>query len=339
VAPTTKRRLPWAGRGTAFEGGTSAMDAATKSGAAAIHIGTRQAAYVDDDGQFVLTDKDRYIIASHMVDGARKKAELGRVTEGYTLLQNVDIARALDESRLTERWPVVQMATPGVGGLLIVLDLGQDEIYKEAYQRFALLEENRNGSTGLRFRTLAYRLVCTNGMTVVENGKDLVRLVHNQQMGDEFQFTVDVAPSLENNLLAQKQALEALAEIPLPEGDAGELFGFVYAPPRKGRLLRQYEEQHAILDAVRRERAVKMGEEHERACRIASALREVCKERHALLCQEFPIHQGTALGAYQAVAEVADHSRVSREGSMTSIDGFRADEKLRAYHWLTTKLN
>ena len=335
----TSREPAWHGIGQSYTGPKTAVEAVAESGAKDVEIETREMGYRTHDGTFTPVE-DRVVIVRKPIPEDPREVRLGEAGKGYTLLQNTEIAQLLDDSTLTTRWPVETCGVLGKGEIIFIcLDMGGASLAGEDHRRYALFTDNRDGGSSLQVLTTWTRVVCQNTLNIaLGNGQVKLNLQHTSTIGSDFRLSLDVMDQVEASSAQVKTSLEALATIRLRAEDMGEVWSRTYPDPTRGTLLRSYDQidDPSKFDAATLVRLEKLQERYQDDMRRQSIIRDVAIERYDVLCQEFPIHAGTALGAFNTVCEVADHTRNSQKGSGAALFGTRADEKLRAYKYLST---
>jgi phage/plasmid-like protein (TIGR03299 family) len=331
------REPAWHGVGKSWTGPKTAQEAVEESGVGQIVIGTRRMGWQTDTGEFEPCD-DRVVIVRYPTPDDPQFVRLGEASSDYTILQNTEIGRMMDASGLTRRFPVETCGALGKGEtLFICLDMGDDEIAGEAHKTYALITDKRDGGSALQMLVTKTRVVCANTLSVALNeGEVKLSLHHNETIGADFAFGLKVMEQMEQASTRVHDALERLARIKVTAEDLPAVWTATYPDPAKGTLVRHYErvDDPAQFDPATLARLQKLQERWQVEHRLNSALREAAAERYDVLRREFPVHDGTALGVLNAVAEVADHTRNGRQGSVASLYGWRAEEKVRAYRHL-----
>lgn len=330
------REPAWHGIGLSYTGPKTAIEAVTESGAHDIDIRTRIMGWMLDDGTFEAIDDQRVIVRMPTKDDPRT-LRLGDASSRYTVLQNTQIARALDDCGITKRYPVETCGVLHDGAtLFICLDMGTVEIVGEAHRKYATITDCRDGRSKLTWLTSATRVVCANTLQVaMAEGDVKLAIEHTQHIEGDFQFALDVIDRVEEQSEKTVQALTALHEIRVTSEDLDGVLDATYPQRAKGSLLRQYErvDDPTKFDPATLARLQQMQERYEYTNGMNDVLKTACRERYAVLCDEYPVHAGNALGVFNTVAEISDHTRNGR-ASGSSIVGTRADEKLRAYNAL-----
>lgn len=334
--PNGKRHLPWASMGPIFEGPTSAMDALEAANLQHVHIGTRQAYWKDDDGTERLIDNQRTIVR-YPIPGDEERRVLGTCSDEYTILQNTDIAKALDAAGVTRKWPVCAVAAPDKGaGLFFALNMGASEIYGEAYNKYCVLNESRDGSSAITIDTFWLRLWCTNGCTVREHDSGRITINHTVGMGDQFALSLNLIDIVERDAEQSALLLEELADVPVATQDYTRLVEYVHPTPVKGQDLVRFDQvkDPSQVDPARLPLLLKKAEQYKYNLGLTEASRAAAHASYERLCDEFPRLAGNGLGACQAIFESTDWARSTRRDSLATVVGYRAAEKLRAIQFV-----
>lgn len=336
------REPAWHGIGQSWTGPKTAEEAVDESGVAEIVIGTRRMGWWNERAQEFEPIDDRVVIVRQPTSDDPQTVRLGEASTDYTVLQNTDIARALDASGLTRQWPVETCGALGKGETLFVcLDMGRDTVAGEDHNRYALIWDKRDGKSSLQLVTTYTRVVCQNTLQIALNSKDSevkINLTHGAMLASDFRFSLDVMDQVEAQSAGVKDALERLHALDVRREDLADVWQATYPVPAKGTLVKQYErvDDPTKFDPGMLDRLTKLKDrwEYEKAQR--EVLRDAAASRYDVLCQDYPHLANTGLGVFNAVAEIADHTRKSRDGGAAAVLGFRADEKLRCYKHLLT---
>lgn len=210
------REPAWHGLGLSWTGPKTAVEAVTEAGIAEVIIGTRRMGWMAEDGTFTPADDKRVIVRYPTQDSPEYKV-LGTAGEGYTVLQNTAIAAALDEGGLTGRWPVETCGALHDGAtIFICLDMGAGQIAGEDHHRYALIHDKRDGTSSLRLDCVWTRVVCANTLQIALGEQDLenrITLEHDQHIGANFRFSLDVIDQVQAQSERVASALEALATL------------------------------------------------------------------------------------------------------------------------------
>jgi|ERR1019366_7201807 phage/plasmid-like protein (TIGR03299 family) len=332
------REPAWHGIGKSWTGAKTAAEAVEESGAAEVTIRMMQMGYMIDDGTFTPVE-DRKIIMRMPTPDDPKMVRLGEASNDYTVLQNTQIAAALDSTGITKRYPVETCGVLADGAtLFLCLDMGKVKIQKEEHRQYATLVETRDGKTKLTLLTSATRVVCQNTLQIALSQGDVkIALAHNEHLESDFNFSLSLIDQVEEQAKKTVAALKALAEIKVTPEQVATVLDATYPVPVKGSLLRNYErvDDPTKFDPATLARLQAMQDRYQYAANMMTTCKDACEERLGVLVSEFPIHKGTALGVFNAVAEIADHTR-NGKASAAAITGWRAEEKLRAYNSLIT---
>lgn len=331
------REPAWHGIGQSWTGPKTAVEAVRDSNVAGIYIETREMGYRCGDGTFVPVD-DKRVIVRRPTDDDPIERVLGNASPEYTVLQNTQIATALDVSGLTARWPVETCAALGYGETLFVcLDMGNDTIAGEDHKRYVLITDTRDGTSSVQVLTCWTRVVCANTLQVaLEEGNVKISLSHNPTIEGDFQFSLDLLAQVQAQSVKTKRALEDLHALRVTHEQLSDVLDATYRPRPKGNLLRNYEriDDPTAFDPATLARLSKLADRHDYETQQCKVARGAAETRYETLCTEYPHLADTGLGVLNTVAEIADHTRNGRK-SMASIYGWRADEKLRCYTALT----
>lgn len=332
------RQPAWHNLGQSWTGPKTAVEAVSDCRASEVTIQTRRMGYQCEDGSFTPID-DRRVIVRMPIPSDPREQTLGVAGEGYTVLQNDQIASILDQSGITAKFPVETCGVLAKGGtLFIACAMGEGTIAGEDHTRYVLFSDTRDGKSAFTALTTWTRVVCRNTLNAAMlNGAVKLALTHDAHLESNFRLGLDVIGQLEASSEHVRQSIEALSHIRVRAEQVAGAWDAAYAYAPKGTLVASYEriDNPSTFDPATLTRLQKMKEryDYERANR--DRMKEVAASRYDILCQEYPRHAGTALGVFNAVCEVADHTRNSQKSSLSAIYGMRADEKVRVWKYLT----
>jgi hypothetical protein len=217
--------------------------------------------------------------------------------------------------------------------------MGTTTIVGEKYVRYVLVTDTRDGGSSLQLLPVYTRVVCANTLSAAfrEDTESKIRLQHSSTIATDFAFSLDLMDMAEKQSSLIKVALESLAQVQVPRADLDGIWDVVYPLPRRGTLLNNYSklDDPSSLTEVQTARMSSLEDQYQAQRRLCLATRDAATTRYDVLRAEYPIHKDTALGVYQTVAEIADHTRNNRKDSASAaLIGYRADEKNRAFRHL-----
>jgi hypothetical protein len=248
--------------------------------------------------------------------GEEAAAVLGIVEAEYPLLQNVELARALDP--ISAKWPVETVGALRRGeNVFFVLNAGERTgPGGELHTNYWLTNEWRDGSGALEFMFSPVCQVCINTYRLaMDRASFRVAIPH----GPQFHADADVYLGLFSQLAGVEErayaAFDHLALIPMPAPLAKEKLELIFPVADVPQVIQQLEAMRAqgVDTEAMAERERQARERYELTIGRQQGRRALCLERFDLVNQQRPAIQGTAWALYQAVSEVLDHT-VSRGG-------------------------
>jgi phage/plasmid-like protein (TIGR03299 family) len=339
VARIDNRTPAWHGLGQTFTGPMLAVPALEAARADEVTIRTWPL-YYRRDGEFCELPEAVEIVREPLPEDPNP-VPLGHASASYTLVQNRDIAELLDAAGLTARFPVETLGVLGKGETIFIsLDMGEDRIAGDDHKRYVLITDTRDGGSALKLLTVYTRVVCQNTLIAAlreDEGVVRLSLEHTATLRADLGFGLRLIQQLEGSSQRLKAALEHLHSVRVSDATVRTLWPRIYPDPAKGQLLRQYErvDDSGAFDPATLSRLEMLRKRYQDEQRQVETLRATAAERYGVLCAEAPTLAGTALGVFNAVAEVADHTRNGRSGSAAALFGHRADEKLRGFRVLS----
>lgn len=349
------KRVPgWHRIGHVFNEDLSATEAAALCGADRVVIGTFPMGATLPNGEF-MPMSDRRVIVRYPIEGLSMKEDdqdpafrslntktinsftrLGECSPDYSIIQNEALVKALDKAGLTHKWKTETIGVLSEGaGIFICLDMGQDTIRGEEHKKYCLISDTRDGKSSLLIQSCWTRVVCANTLAMALGEQDSglkIAIDHGKALHGDFEFTMDLLTMVEDQSTYIKQRLEALADIQVTADDLPGLLAATYPMPKRGGLLKQYDrvDNPDRIAPAQLTRLQRLSENHDYQTQQTGVIRQVAADRYDVLCRDYPIMKDNGLGYFNAVCEVADHTR-NRGTTMSAIDGYKAEEKGRSY--------
>lgn len=283
--------------------------------------------------QLVRAEGKSFILRAPVDDDPEYRVT-GIASDEYELVQNVDIARAVD--RLTGQWPVETVGVLGKGeSLFIALDAGMATVRGEDIHQYFLVNDTKDGGTSLKIAFTPVRVVCQNTLvTGLRQATVSAALTHHNGVGVDFDIRVDLVSKMQVAREFTLATFEQLAASAITGNDLAGILEYVYPMPkvpRKMEMLEGLEERDiAILGALYDE-ATKAQATYEYYCNYAQVRRDAAVDLFERMGQDNPEVAGTAWAAYNAVVESADFRNGPDSMYVSALFGARAQEKRRAF--------
>src|ERR1035437_7156548 len=117
-------------------------------------------------------------------DASPGRQTLGIVGRDYTVLQNMELADALDRSGITDRHPVHSVGIMRAGALVFIcLAMGNTEIVGDQYSNFLLIINGHDGATAASISYTPVRIDCTNALfRGVKSATAVLTLTHGKHI-------------------------------------------------------------------------------------------------------------------------------------------------------------
>jgi phage/plasmid-like protein (TIGR03299 family) len=251
---------------------------------------------------------DRFAVTRDTNPG---KQILGIVGRDYTILQNMDLADALDRSGITDRFPVHSVGIMRGGALVFIcLSVGSTEIMGDAYQSYLLIINGHDGSTAATISYTPVAIDCTNALfRGVKAATAVLSLTHgkhiNQLLAEATQQTIpETAASLHDGA---RNSLRRMAHRTLNAGQVQRVLWDVFPTPPKPA---PYKYIQGLDIEVQATAAGQRETSYQSAVERAAALRRQADILYTRFNDTRPFNRGTAYALYQALTELALH----REG-------------------------
>ena len=264
----------------------------------------------------------------------------GTVTNDYGLLQNTDIADAVEV--LNEVWPIETVGALKQGRtFFLVLDVGSDEVAGEEIKKYFLVTDTKDGGTSAKIAFTPVRVVCQNTLTAgLRVATNSASIPHNANIIGELKWRVNLLKQLGEAQTATMNSFRAMAETQISRDQARLVFESAYpypSKPKKVALLEElgedvqnlpeYDEVIASLQDI--------SSQHQYYIDRADLFRDAVEDNYAALNDKYPDTAGTSWLAWQAVTEAEDWRRgPSTAGKIEAsiLFGARAQAKRRAYN-------
>lgn len=259
----------------------------------------------------------------------------GWASPDYTIVQNMDLAKAMDV--LTDKWPCETVGALGKGEtVFFTLDAGEREVRGEKVRQYFLVTDTRDGGTSLKIAFTPVRIVCWNTLvTGLKSALVSLSMDHTLGLNDSFSARMSLIKKLETSQDRTMDAFNLMAKTSLKKNDLDYILAAAYplpVKPAKAVIVEQYtnEEDIAEIGALYDESS-KVVELWKYYCDRAMNFRTAATELFTKFNDEFPKTANTTWAAYQAVCESADWRNGGENVEVSAIWGPRSKEKVRAF--------
>lgn len=266
---------------------------------------------------------------------------LGRATEDYSLLQNMEVAELLEP--LATKWPLETIGALGDGERSFwVLKFGEHEvggISSELLRRYLFISDDKRAGTSFSMQPTDIRVVCNNTWKAALAGGGAIQLPHRGDLLKSAGFHLRLIESARQSMDEVAEKFDAMVQRRITEEEANKIFYAAFPMPKPSKSV------EIQLSLVGTQRYALLSPEDQATINKASAEYELEKDRREKLVQgvrisflkmndEHPKIANSLYAAWNAVTEQSDH-RVGR-GSAATVShsllfGNRAAEKDRAF--------
>lgn len=262
-------------------------------------------------------------------------ANLGFASPDYSILQNLEIAKAMDV--LTDIWPCETVGALGKGEtIFITLDAGEREIKGELIRQYFLITDTRDGGTSLKIAFTPVRVVCQNTLvTGLRSALISLSMEHTKGLSQSFPSRLQLVKKLETSRDRTMEAFDLMTKCSLKKGDMDFILNAAYPLPKKpakAAIVEEFTDKDDIAEI-----GALYGEATEAValwqyyCDRARTLQTAAMELFTKFNDEFPKTANTPWAAYNAVAESADWRKGAESVPASAIWGPRGTEKKRAF--------
>lgn len=328
----------WHGLGTTFAADTqiSASEAFAAAGLnyQVIKVPLRfphpESGILTDTGKFGLW-REAHTFKGITAPGVLLNAD-NPVSDSYTIIDNMDIAKAIDP--LAKEWPLETVGALQDGGVIFAsLDGGPFDIKGDPCQMYFLVQDGKDGLRSMRIATTPVRVVCQNTLTMgLAAANFSVKVAHDAEAYANLEFWAGVIPQVRDSAQRVKDALALLAEVKATKPMVAEVINATFKDPGKSERLKVVDMVPMGLSAAHQETVDRDMASHQYHTDRVATIRDAAWERYEIFCDENSNVAGTLYAAAQAANEVA----MWRNGHTATIEescvfGRRAEESKRAF--------
>jgi len=260
---------------------------------------------------------------------------LGFASPDYGIIQNLEIAKALDV--LTDEWPCDSVGSLGHGETVFFsLDAGEFKIKGEECKSYFLMTDTRDGGTSMKIAFTPVRLKCQN-MLITGLKKAFVSVSMEHVSG--MRVALESRLSLMKKMVQAKDTtikiFETMAAFKLKKSELEFVMDRTYPMPKRPKktslLEETFTEAETKLIGVLYEEASQANSLWEYYCTRAQTLRDASMDLYHKFNDETPKTANTAWAAFNAIVESADFRNGSESVAESAIWGPRSSEKKRGF--------
>lgn len=258
----------------------------------------------------------------------------GIVGAEYGITQNTEIAQALDI--LTTDWPVETCGALGKGEtLFFTLDAGMVKVAGEDLHQYFLVSDFKSGGTAMKIAFTPVRVVCCNTLiTGLRSAAISANLTHYANVKDVFKFRIELMGKLQKARATTLESFEALAKTAITADEADMIFAAAYpypnVPAKAAAVMGMEKDDQERLGELMTEAQAALANYEYYVGRM-NAFRDGARQLFQKINDEHMTIANSAWGAYNAVAELADFREGADSVPVSSLFGWRAQEKSKAF--------
>lgn len=259
----------------------------------------------------------------------------GIVSEDFTVVQNMDLARMVEP--FTAEWPVETVAALKHGSVVfITLNVGDFDIAGEQHTHYLAINNGHDGSRSLSIDLSDVRRVCWNTLIYGESRAEVnIKLKHTKNVLVEAEWYTQQILAIRAGITRQEEQMKRMAEVKLNSAGFREYVADVF-PVADGLGSKKSQFIEKAMDVASEEDLAKLkaanDTEQDRYTRMlewTELQREASFERYASMQTAIA---GTVYGGYQAINEVTNWRRgANAEESLVLPGGARNVELSRAW--------
>jgi len=350
---TGARKPAWHGLGTVFTDPIGAVEAVENSGCDYSVFKSPVLAEIHNTwipgkkgkGNSVVPINDKFVLTRQQTDDDPQFRFFGYVSEDYEVLDNMEIARALDI--LTDRWPVETVGALDQGKTLFVaLNAGEIAIGKngDLVHQYFVFTDRKDGTQKAKFMFTPIRVVCQNTLVMGERQSRVnAQITHLSGAAQALQLRVDIIDLMEKTQQISLETLQQMASVTISNQQAAAIISAAYPLPKKNPDMVYATDDKALKslggDGVLAESLFAIGnrakEHYDWQEKTSKAYRQFATMLYDTINDEHSGIARTPWAAYNAVVEAADWRGGKGDINKSALFGTRAKEKVLAYNAAT----
>ncbi len=275
---------------------------------------------------------DQFGIVREPVTEDPQERLLGVVGRSYTLLQNTDLAKMIDQMG-QGKWNVETVGALGQGEtIFFALASGSWDIKGDEIEDYIVVTDQRDGKGGITVADTRVRVVCQNTLSWgLQAAASKVSLSHSLAVAEETRELLAIFSKMKEIQSEGRKNLEALTEIAVTDETAKALIEAVYPMPQVPAKVKL---ALSVDGAVETPNLLKGKEAWEKQCDATLGWRDKTFDLFERFNDEHSRFARTGYAAYNAVTEHEDHyknGRSDRTRAEGAVFGDRAMTKSRSF--------
>lgn len=240
--------------------------------------------------------------------------EFGDVKPTFGLIQNVDLARALN--RISDRWPLETVGALDYGRTTFVtFATGSYDVAGDQINKYLVVSDGKSGDQALRFMLTDIRVVCQNTLEAAWESRKTGRISfqHRKDVADDLALYVDLFEQIQVAQERQQRAFQIMADQKtgaVSSAQAKEIIAAAYPMPDQ-KTMHQFVNalvaKQGYMPASAQAYLEIASKDYDQKQVVAIAKNVATYELYQRLCETAPAIAGTAWCVYNAVAEMADN--------------------------------
>lgn len=259
-----------------------------------------------------------------------EKRFFGTVSEGYTIIQNTQIAELLDGMKGYH--PETVGALGNGEEVFFALAAGDFEIAGDKIEEYFLVTDRKDGKGGFIFCNTKIRVVCNNTLIMgLDSATNKVSLSHSKDLHAEAKELVKVFQHLQVIKQEGQENLKKLLEVKYTDETAKEMIENIYPLPKKPQKLQLADSVDGALDT----KHLSAGrQQYENQMDNVKVYRAKVEDLYDMFNDSFPKSASTGYALFNVVVEHTDFYRNSKNeiiSAQSAVFGEGAKLKSKAF--------
>ena len=283
---------------------------------------------------------NRMAIVREPNNGDDSWAYLGTASPDYPIIQNMDLAKLVDDLGLPSQWPIETVGAIGQGEtIFLVLRSGTSEVAGEEIREYFTITDTRDAHTSMKFLFTPVCTVCENTLiSAIGSATQLNKAYHTHGLSVAAEDQIKLMAGLNQTSSEVVSLFERLANTKITPDQTRQVIEAAYPNPTMPAKLIAVNSlpaddlfaQVSLAGSWSEESVGKVQFNYNREVARVQKVREEAVERLFRQNDERPRLAGTAFGVYQAVVECEDFRSGPKSLYASSIWGARAQTKVTA---------
>jgi hypothetical protein len=254
------------------------------------------------------------------------------LSDGYTALDNMDIARALNP--LSEVWPVETVGAIKDGAQIFATFYGGEfDIKGDQNKLYFLVTDSKDGLRAMQIHTTPVRVVCNNTLVMgIAASNFKVKIEHTKEAYNDLGFWAAVVPQIRDSAKNTQEALALLADTKATKPMVEAVINAAFPMPGRGSKAQVADLVPLSVQPVHQDMIDREISDNEYHSNRILSIRAGAWELYDVFNQQNPNTAKTLYAAAQATNEMA----IWRNGHADTVDesvvfGNRSQESARAF--------